>query len=220
MAASVKRAPRLPWPLLARASWVLLAGISLALILLMVPINIRTIRFEWKFVQSYAAVADIMTPKTYASIYMALNYGVAALCYGVAGLIAWRRAAEPVAWLAAVLLVLVPIMFSLGGYSETWSYYPLPWRDIFKYLREFLAWAVGLSSMLAFIFLFPNARSTPRWTAVLLGLLSVTMVLTTMEGGVLQSRSHRRIEPFDQSVAQLRNYFACLLAGRKKGVRK
>ncbi len=47
-----------------------------------------------------------------------------------------------------------------------------------------------------------------------------TMVLTTMEGGVLQSRSHRRIEPFDQSVAQLRNYFACLLAGKKKGVRK
>ena len=37
-----------------------------------------------------------------------------------------------------------------------------------------------------------------------------TFVLTTMEGGVMQSRSARRIEPFDQSVAQLRNYFACL----------
>jgi hypothetical protein len=43
-----------------------------------------------------------------------------------------------------------------------------------------------------------------------------TLVLSTMEGGVLQSRSHRRIEPFDQSVAQLRNYFACLQAGAKK----
>ena len=39
-----------------------------------------------------------------------------------------------------------------------------------------------------------------------------TFVLTTMEGGVLQSRSHRRIERFDQSVAQLRKYFACLQA--------
>jgi len=47
-----------------------------------------------------------------------------------------------------------------------------------------------------------------------------TIVLTTMEGGVLQARSYRRIEPFDQSVAQLRNYFACLLAAKKKGVRK
>jgi TetR/AcrR family transcriptional regulator, transcriptional repressor for nem operon len=32
-------------------------------------------------------------------------------------------------------------------------------------------------------------------------------VLTTMEGGVMQSRSCRRIEPFDQSVAHLRKYF-------------
>jgi len=35
-------------------------------------------------------------------------------------------------------------------------------------------------------------------------------VLTAMEGGVMQSRSYRRIEPFDQSVAHLRNYFECL----------
>jgi hypothetical protein len=45
-----------------------------------------------------------------------------------------------------------------------------------------------------------------------------------MEGGVLQSRSCRRLEPFDQSVAQLRNYFACLTADpsqlKKKGKRK
>jgi TetR/AcrR family transcriptional repressor of nem operon len=42
-----------------------------------------------------------------------------------------------------------------------------------------------------------------------------TFVLTTMEGGVLQSRSYRRMEPFDQSVAQLRNYFAYLKGDRK-----
>ncbi len=41
-----------------------------------------------------------------------------------------------------------------------------------------------------------------------------TFVLTVMEGGVMQSRSCRRMEPFDQSVAQLRNYFACLTGGR------
>jgi AcrR family transcriptional regulator len=49
-----------------------------------------------------------------------------------------------------------------------------------------------------------------------------TFVLTTMEGGVVQSRSFRKLEPFDQSVAQLRNYFDCLLAARKpkKGIGK
>src|SRR4051812_36331924 len=79
------------------------------------------------------------------------------------------------------------------------------------------------------------ARNFTAWTTAVRGCLEVaqaqlprgtdldalaTMVLTTMEGGVLQSRSHRSIVPFDQSVAQLRNYFACLLAGKKKGVRK
>jgi TetR/AcrR family transcriptional repressor of nem operon len=32
-------------------------------------------------------------------------------------------------------------------------------------------------------------------------------VLTVMEGGVMQSRSYKSIEPFDQGVAQLRDYF-------------
>jgi TetR/AcrR family transcriptional repressor of nem operon len=36
-------------------------------------------------------------------------------------------------------------------------------------------------------------------------------VLTTMEGGVMQSRSYRSVQPFDQSVAQLRSYFAHLI---------
>jgi AcrR family transcriptional regulator len=37
-------------------------------------------------------------------------------------------------------------------------------------------------------------------------------VLTTMEGGVMQARTHRSIEPFDDSVDQLRTYFDRLLS--------
>ena len=37
-------------------------------------------------------------------------------------------------------------------------------------------------------------------------------VLTVMEGGVMQSRSYRSVEPFDQAVAQLRDYFNRLFA--------
>jgi AcrR family transcriptional regulator len=37
-------------------------------------------------------------------------------------------------------------------------------------------------------------------------------VLTVMEGGVMQSRSYRSVEPFDQAVAQLRDYFDRLMA--------
>jgi TetR/AcrR family transcriptional repressor of nem operon len=36
------------------------------------------------------------------------------------------------------------------------------------------------------------------------------LVLTVMEGGVMQSRAQHDIQPFDASVAQLRNYFASL----------
>ena len=37
-------------------------------------------------------------------------------------------------------------------------------------------------------------------------------VLTTMEGGVMQARSYRKIEPFDDSVAMLGDYFERLQA--------
>jgi len=35
-------------------------------------------------------------------------------------------------------------------------------------------------------------------------------VLTTMEGAVMQARTHRDVAHFDASVAQLRHYFTCL----------
>jgi TetR/AcrR family transcriptional repressor of nem operon len=39
-----------------------------------------------------------------------------------------------------------------------------------------------------------------------------TFVLTTMEGAIMQSRSYRSLEPFDTSVALLRDYLARLAA--------
>ena len=73
------------------------------------------------------------------------------------------------------------------------------------------------------------AANFAAWTAAVRGCLEAardrlapdcdldalaTFVLTAMEGGVMQARSYRRIEPFDQSAAQLRNYFQCLLSQR------
>ncbi len=39
-----------------------------------------------------------------------------------------------------------------------------------------------------------------------------TFILTTMEGGVMQARAHRRIEPYDASVAMLRDYIERLMS--------
>jgi TetR/AcrR family transcriptional repressor of nem operon len=41
-------------------------------------------------------------------------------------------------------------------------------------------------------------------------------VLTVMEGGVMQSRAHRTIEPFDASVEHLRSYFRLLFSQREE----
>lgn len=46
-------------------------------------------------------------------------------------------------------------------------------------------------------------------------------VLTVMEGGVMQSRSHRSVEPFDMAVDQLRDYFRRLMSeARKRKIRQ
>ena len=45
-----------------------------------------------------------------------------------------------------------------------------------------------------------------------------TYVLVVMEGGVMLSRSYRSVEPFDRSIAQLREHFRLLLgAGDRAG---
>src|SRR3954470_15097173 len=41
-----------------------------------------------------------------------------------------------------------------------------------------------------------------------------TFVLTVMEGGVMQARAQRSLEPFDAGVRQLRTYFYLLTGGR------
>jgi TetR/AcrR family transcriptional regulator, transcriptional repressor for nem operon len=41
-------------------------------------------------------------------------------------------------------------------------------------------------------------------------------VLTVMEGGVMQARAHRAVEPFDASVTHLRDYFQLLTAKRNQ----
>jgi TetR/AcrR family transcriptional regulator, transcriptional repressor for nem operon len=42
-----------------------------------------------------------------------------------------------------------------------------------------------------------------------------TFVLTVMEGGVMQSRTHRNLDAFDAGVASLRDYFTRLAASDK-----
>ncbi|MGZ6037802.1 MAG: hypothetical protein ACXWKR_03975, partial [Phenylobacterium sp.] len=42
-------------------------------------------------------------------------------------------------------------------------------------------------------------------------------ILTTMEGGVMQARTHRDIAYFDRGIAQLRHHIALLEASARQG---
>jgi len=72
--------------------------------------------------------------------------------------------------------------------------------------RNFEAWVAAIEECLA----AARERFPPATDRRALA----EFVLTTMEGAVMQSRTHRDVAYFDRSVAQLRNYFA-LLTTRK-----
>lgn len=69
--------------------------------------------------------------------------------------------------------------------------------------RNFAGWVGGVRGWL-------EAAGTRLPADVDRGQLA-QLVLTILEGGIMQARAARTPEPFDASVAQLRNYFDCLL---------
>jgi AcrR family transcriptional regulator len=73
--------------------------------------------------------------------------------------------------------------------------------------RNFEAWVAAIEECLA----AARERFPPGTDRRALA----EFVLTTMEGAVMQSRTHRDVAYFDRSVAQLRNYFALLTTGKE-----
>jgi TetR/AcrR family transcriptional repressor of nem operon len=72
--------------------------------------------------------------------------------------------------------------------------------------RNFDAWVAAVEGCL------DAARG--RFPARLSRRALAEFVLTTMEGAVMQARTHRDVGHFDRSIAQLRNYFALLAPPR------
>ncbi|HST00707.1 MAG TPA: TetR/AcrR family transcriptional regulator [Usitatibacter sp.] len=73
--------------------------------------------------------------------------------------------------------------------------------------RNFAAWVAAIEECLA----AARERFAPGTDRRALA----EFVLTTMEGAVMQSRTHRDVAYFDRSVAQLRNYFDLLTTGKE-----
>ena len=165
---------------LARAAWLAVAGPSVTLLVLLIPIHLRTVAYTWQFLDSYAAVAPFLPRAVYAAYWVSLSYLVTAVCLMTAGFIAWHKADERVAWLAGTVLVILPLVFGLGGNSETWTYYPEGWRPVLQIVHDGLMLDGGVVSLTAFVFLFPDGRFAPRWTAAVLGLVLGALALASV----------------------------------------
>jgi TetR/AcrR family transcriptional regulator, transcriptional repressor for nem operon len=73
-----------------------------------------------------------------------------------------------------------------------------------KIAQNFVGWRKWISNCLA--------EAAERFPVNLDSERLATFVLTVMEGAVMQARAHHSLEPFDASVAELREYFNRLLA--------
>jgi len=146
----------------ARAAFLLVAGPSIGLLIALVPMHMKSASFDWQIELTYPVIDQYMTLAAYTGLRAAISYGVSLVCMLVGTAMAWRKADEPVAWLGGALLVSLPLALGLGGYSDTWAYYPVAWRAVFIGARD----AISFGSVIAFVlfvFLFPNGKLPVRW---------------------------------------------------------
>jgi len=148
------------WPL---ALWLACALITGALYVALVPIHLRANLQEADLRRAYVDVWPALTFRTFGYLVAGLRYAALLVFVAVAVLIVWRRPTHRLSLIAALVLMTLPAMFQLGGYSDTWLIYPPAWRPVLNGAAQFVTLGVGLPAMLAFVFLFPTGRAEPRW---------------------------------------------------------
>ncbi len=169
------------WPL---ALWMVCALIAGLLYLALLPIHVRTVFQEEPVLQAYQTVAPILTLRTFGRLVLAGRYAGLLAFLGVAGLIVWRRPNDRMGLIVALMLITFPLMFDLGGYSDTWQPYPAPWWPILDAAVNFITLAVGPPAMFAFFFLFPSGRPEPRWQGWVGGGLSLALIGVLLAAGL------------------------------------
>ncbi len=164
--------PKWNWPL---AVWVGLALITGGLYVALFPIHLRTGIQSEEVLQAYRAVGPMISLRTFANLVLIGRYAGLTVFLAVAGLIVWRRPRDRMGLVVALMLITLPLMFQLGGYSETWLVYPKAWRPVLNSAFTFITLWVGLPATIACFFLFPTGRAEPRWLGWAGGGLTVAL---------------------------------------------
>jgi hypothetical protein len=133
------------------------------LYLALLPIHLRTNLQNDVVRRAYLAVWPAVSLRAFGYVVVALRYTGVLVFVVVAGLIVWRRPRDLLALVVALMLITLPLMFQLAGYSDSWLPYPPAWRPVLNAAHKAVTMGVGAPALLAFCFLFPTGRAEPRW---------------------------------------------------------
>ena len=154
---------------LAQAAWVAVAAVSLGAFVAGVPVRYARLAHPTEGVR--AALAEVgISPGGYALYTVGLDAIFVSVFAAVAGVIFWRRSDDPMALLAATMLVI------WGTLNELFVATPgaiVGMNPIVDAVLQLLTF-VGYITWMLFFYLFPSGRFVPRWTrwlALLFGVI-------------------------------------------------
>lgn len=158
-----------PWLILARAAWIVVVTLSLAVSIADIPLEfarLHTICAGSSCGQQLTAsiVQDLhrlnLSVDFFATFLVVLEFGSLFVWVAVALVIFWRRSNDWMALLVALFLVLFPAEQGVGSPDAVGAAYPS-----LRVLTTILGVLGGLSFLL-FLYLFPDGRFIPRWTRI------------------------------------------------------
>ncbi|CAN5806595.1 hypothetical protein BH18ACT11_BH18ACT11_13470 [soil metagenome] len=160
---------------LVRAAWAVLVSLNLVLFVVAVPALFLHHSAPPEPVR--AGLAQLgLSEGLYAAYFTGLLTIFGLGCFAVAAVIAWRRPTEFMGLFVSLFLV------SFGAVNAP-NVQALEAVHPALGLPVEFAWGTLLVSLLLFPFLFPDGRFVPRWTRLLVGLLSLGAVVALFFGG-------------------------------------
>src|SRR6266849_3052680 len=155
------------WLVLARAVWILIVTLSLAVTIVDIPLKFSQLhavcagsscdqRLNTGIVQDLHQLN--LSVVFFASYLVIFGFSSLLGWVAIALLIFWRRSDDRMALLVALFLVLFPATQLLGSPADVGAAYPS--LHILTALLDIL----GYVSLLLFFYLFPDGRFVPRWT--------------------------------------------------------
>src|SRR6266699_6054740 len=168
------------WLVLARAAWILVVVLSLAVSIADIPLEFT--RLHTACVGSSCGqqltvgiVQELhqlnLSVDFFATYLVVLHFGILLIWVVIALVIFWRRSNDRMALLVALFLVLFPAAQGIGSPDAVGAAYPS--LQALTTLLDNLGWL----SMLLFFYLFPDGRFVPRWTLAIVLVYALLSIL-------------------------------------------